>query len=314
MASSFVVDYPDDTPKPGPDTTDKPDRVVVLVGSTGSGKSTLANVIAGKPDLFGESSRPVSCTKDLQSELVHVKCQRKKPYLLKIVDTCGLEDTDRDQVDVLNDLCRLTVACPDGIHLVIIVTSGRIKKNEQDCFEILQNVIFSPAVVHHMCIVYTHFQQYDDAAAMTRSERDLRDHSALASKVKKFLFVECPSEKTPAWKDLAIDAKRTARLRVLSYLINKCEQVYSPEELRTTRDQVGEYIDRQNGLSRQIRVSELNNLSGEVARLNAELRKEKRAAAKQMKKRMQYLQQWEAWGRLGFFKRMFTSRPSNDML
>eukprot|EP00117_Sycon_ciliatum_P020673 scpid101449/ scgid18348/ len=228
MASSFVVDYPDDTPKPGPDTTDKPDRVVVLVGSTGSGKSTLANVIAGKPGLFGESnSRHFS--RENQPELVRVQYMRSKQYLLKIVDTSGF-DGDREQVHALKDLSRLAVECSDGIHLLIFVITGIMGKIEQDYFGILQNVIFSPVVVDHMCIVCTHFQQYDDSAAMTQHEARCR--ASFRNNVKKFLYVECPSETTvPRWRDLAIAARRTARLRVLSYLFNKCEEIYFPPAL-----------------------------------------------------------------------------------
>ena len=71
-------------------------RGVIVVGKNGAGKSTIANTLANREEeIFTVSSSPQSCTKECSTPNHEFQTKEEsKTYLVNVMDTVGLFDTD----------------------------------------------------------------------------------------------------------------------------------------------------------------------------------------------------------------------------
>ena len=96
---------------------------VLLLGITGSGKSTLANKIL-RHDTFKTYSHKIaaSVTDAISSGERVIEGPGKVMYSVKIIDTMGLSDTERDSDDTVKEIAKFfREEVVEGVSLVLFV-------------------------------------------------------------------------------------------------------------------------------------------------------------------------------------------------
>ena len=117
-------------------------RGVIVVGKNGAGKSTIANALANREeDIFPVSSSPQSCTKKCSNHEFETK-EKSKTYLVNVMDTVGLFDTDgvTNKESLLALKKHLENHFQKGINLIVFVLrEGRFSPEEKKSFEYIRN-------------------------------------------------------------------------------------------------------------------------------------------------------------------------------
>ena len=249
---STMVSLYEEGPDPMPD--DQPDRVVVLIGRTGAGKSTMANVLAGKENLFDESSRAISKTIGTPIKLVAVHFAGTR-YVLKIVDTISIGATMLNPVDVLNQLARIANNCTGGINQVLFVTSSRFTKEEEDAFHMMKSIIFQPEVLAYTSVIRTNCVEHDEPAADFRVRTDLEQQSPVMKHVHKFLLVDNPPTERGITRQKAMEDRCRSRQRVLGHLIFNCRERYFPDSLHRVQERIKGMMYEETTLQRELEAT-----------------------------------------------------------
>ena len=262
--------------------TEKPDRVVILMGRTGNGKSTLANVIAGWPrgDLFQESTRVLSETVGIPSKRVAVRygASPRRRYVLKIIDTIGFGDTGRSAADVLAQLGELASDCSNAIHQLFFVTRGRFTKEEEDVFDLVRTVIFESSIIRHICLVRTGCDDFEDEEQNEAMRRELRTALPLLKSVK-IIPVNNPKV-TKRNERGALEERALSRQRLLTHLITQCSSAYVPgrDVIHGVQGRIEGYVREKNRIEREIQETRTKMLE---FKSQLELQKRQMAAEKQ---------------------------------
>ncbi|XP_065198147.1 uncharacterized protein LOC135829685 [Sycon ciliatum] len=241
--STYVSLYEDGL-DPMPD--EQADRVVVIIGRTGAGKSAMANVLAGKENLFHESSAGMTEPSETPTELVAVHFGGTR-YVLKIVDTIGIGDKKLKPVEVLNQLAHIASKCTGGINQVLFVIQSRFTKEEEDA---LRSAMFQGEVIQYTSIICTKCVEYEDPAEEIRLKKYLQEISPVMASVKKFLLVDNPPTTRKITRETAMDDRLQSRKRVLGHLIMNCKERYSPDTLQRIQERVKDKIDEETKLER----------------------------------------------------------------
>ena len=225
-----------------PSPNETPDRVVVLFGRTGVGKSTVASVLAGRPGFYAESSGIASQTKGIKSRLLRVRL-RGETYVLKIIDTMGLGDTELENsdVDVVSELVHLVKECSGGIHQVMFVTEGRYTELQHQCFKLLQRVIFTEDVLGYTCVVRTFCDMFEEAEEVARVRTSLCKQSDLMEKIKYFILVNCPPTEREKTREMHREDRRLSRCKLLEHLIDNCKEVFKPGHVQEASERMAKY-------------------------------------------------------------------------
>ena len=243
---------------------DTPHRTVLLIGKTGNGKSTLANVLAGthltesKEELFKESHSVASET--MNAQLIPVKVPKSKSgkfYRYDVVDTIGIGDTALPAEEVMLCLARACNLVRSGFHQIFFVTKDRFTEDEEDAFNIMRNILFSPDVWRFITIVRTNcafFKKQDrvekDIKEMTTSPglRELgRQILTVGVGCAKIIHVDNPNDDHDNWVEM-----RTKSRHLLLTHLERCDELYYPDQLKKIEDRVTVHVEEGNHLKRDM--------------------------------------------------------------
>eukprot|EP00117_Sycon_ciliatum_P023751 scpid61525/ scgid20111/ len=269
MASIQDLDTPLVEEDKFPPEGTSPDRVIVLFGGTGVGKSTVGNVLAGRPNLFAESSDTKSETKGINSKLVYVRHRGEQRYVLKIIDSMGLGDTESGDHDIstLYQLARLVTGCKGGIHQILFITESRFTDVQRECFELMQRVIFTEDVLRFTCVVRTFSEHFEESSQEVKVRDDLREQSDMMKKINRFILVNCPPTTREKTRELHEEDRRLSRVKLLDHIILGCKEIFNPGDLKDANARVGAYVQSESKLQREVDEAkqEIEKLKKEIA-------------------------------------------------
>ena len=143
-------------------------KTLLVLGKTGSGKSTLCNRLAGEnhnSETFPVDSGAKSCTQENVVKNVHFGGDKDRK--VRLIDTVGYDDPDKDQ-EVVQDLVnKIKETCTFGIALN--GQSRRLDKSLIQMLEIFQSN-FGGAFWKNCIFIFTHIPM-DNAQIKKRRQR-----------------------------------------------------------------------------------------------------------------------------------------------
>ncbi|KAJ8018777.1 GTPase IMAP family member 4 [Holothuria leucospilota] len=128
------------------------DLRIVVTGKTGVGKSAVANTILGEK-LFEEGSTTKSVT-SLSRGITREINGRK----ISVIDTPGLQDTDRPPKEVLREIARVMKIFHNGVHVFVYVlnmASPRFTYEDRSSLAAIE-MKFGSNMKQYRLLVYTH--------------------------------------------------------------------------------------------------------------------------------------------------------------
>ncbi|KAF5013317.1 hypothetical protein FDECE_667 [Fusarium decemcellulare] len=148
-------------------------NMIVLVGVTGAGKSYFINRLVRK-EVVPEGEKLSSCTP--QCQMIPVEIGNPK---LLLIDTPGLDDTERTDADILNEIARVLAAQYalgfelKGVIYVHRITDIRYSGSNVKTFEIFKRICGEDALTN-VLLITSRWSEVDEATGASR-ERQLRE-------------------------------------------------------------------------------------------------------------------------------------------
>jgi energy-coupling factor transporter ATP-binding protein EcfA2 len=228
----------------------------VFIGRTGSGKSTLANTVAGE-ELFEASEASTSVTETVDAQTVPLEWNKTK-YNLKLVDTIGIGDTDRNADDVMRRLADVCHECKDGINAMYFVTRGRFTKEEAEAFDIMWQVIFGAEVCKYTTIVRTDFPNFKDAVAVEDDIGKLKSGGRPSQRVFELvtntpIYVDNPPL---VYGEISSKSREESRKRICNHLTFHANDVFKPPLLEEVHKRISDKINEERELKEKAKELE----------------------------------------------------------
>ena len=256
------------------------DRTVVLLGRTGAGKSTCANVLADETDLFKASCGSTSKTYEMQREIVSVDWSNKT-YKVKIVDTIGIGNTRLSENEVLHRLALICHECCDGINAVLFLVKNFFEDKEADAWDIIKQVLFGEEIVDYTAIVKTAFEEFENSEATEADRRELEEEDEAAKRIlpgiKHFIYVDNP---LLVYGPMSLAARASSRKKLLTHIIEKCENVFQPPTLREAQQRFSVHAQKLEEVKEK--EKKLEELKRQKAEAKAEMEKNMRMAVERI--------------------------------
>jgi energy-coupling factor transporter ATP-binding protein EcfA2 len=274
----------------------------VFIGRTGSGKSTLANTVAGE-ELFEASEASTSVTETVDAQTVPLEWNKTK-YNLKLVDTIGIGDTDRNADDVMRRLADVCHECKDGINAMYFVTRGRFTKEEAEAFDIMWQVIFGAEVCKYTTIVRTDFPNFKDAVAVEDDIGKLKSGGRPSQRVFELvtntpIYVDNPPL---VYGEISSKSREESRKRICNHLTIYVNGVFKPPPLEEVQQRISDRLEEGEQLAEKAKkdedrlrrveaeAKELQRRNEEIRRRNEEqqqLARQKQAELRDMQRRLE---------------------------
>jgi len=156
-----------------PPLTPPEEKTILIMGSTGCGKTTFVNLVARADFKVGHKLE--SCTQEIQSSSFSLGDE-----MVTIIDTPGLDDTERPQAEVL---LRIATFLKDsyqsetklaGVIFLQRISDVRMSKAAIQSYRLFRKICGDTAMVNVMLV--TNMWGAVSAAKGAQRERELREH------------------------------------------------------------------------------------------------------------------------------------------
>jgi len=237
---------------------------IVVLGVMGSGKSTVANKIL-RYEAFDVASNPTRVTKFVSCAERVLEGPDEVMYSVKVVDTVGFSDPEKDPDIILEDLREFFQKnVVEGVSLVLFVSRKRFTNEVIDTIDCIKENLreISPM----SALVITNCDSMTDKARADLIEGIKRDKAPHVVKVCSFMKKGIYAVGFPDLEDTREDFKPVLE-KVMEADIKKLHQVvYQSTEMRLTSDML--YDEK---FWDKVRESEVVNPKNSVADSNPQL-------------------------------------------
>ena len=237
---------------------------IVVLGVMGSGKSTVANKIL-RHKAFDVAANPTSVTKMVSCAERVIEGPGKVMYSVKVVDTVGFSDPDKDPDIILKDLRRFfQTSVVEGVSLVLFVSRKRFTN---EVIETIERIKENFKEISPMsALVITNCDAMTEEARAELLESIKRDKASHVVKVCSFMKKGIYAVGFPDLKDTREEFKPIYE-KVMEADIKTLHQViYQSTEMRLTSDML--YDEK---FWDKVKESEVINPQQSVADSNPEL-------------------------------------------